>query len=126
MELVQLGQCAAVEQFHNGRLHPGPAHRQDARSSLPEVRVERGDGVHLAGQVLEPDGCPHNDPQGALGTNKQPREVVAGDAFERLVAGVDEGPVGQHHIQGQHRVPGNAVLGAAKSPGIRGNVAADR
>ena len=90
MDLIELGERAAVEQFHDGRLHAGPAHGEDAGRGAAEVRVEGGDGVDVPRQVLQPHGDADHDPQRPLRADEQPGEVVAGDALERLVAGVDE------------------------------------
>ncbi len=126
MEVIELGERAAVEQFHNGRLDPCLADGQDAGCGAAEIRVERGNGVDLARQVPEPDGNPDHDPQRALGADEQPGQVVAGDPFEGLVAGMDEGPVREHDVERQDGVPGDAVLGAAQPAGVGGDVAADR
>ena len=63
MELIELGERAAVEQFHNGRLDPCLADGQDPGGGAAEIRVERGNRVDLARQVPEPDGNPDHDPQ---------------------------------------------------------------
>ncbi len=125
MDFVQLRERPAVEQFHDGRLDPGPAHGEDTRCGALEVGVEGGDGVHLLRQVLQPHGDAHHNPQRSLGADKQPGQVIARHALEGLVAGVDQRAVGQDDVQGQHRVPGDPVLGTAQTAGVGSHVPAD-
>ena len=67
-----------------------------------------------------------DDAERALRADEQPGQVVAGDALDRAPSGAQHPPVGEHDLQAQHVVGGDAVLDAAQAAGVGGEVAADR
>lgn len=56
---------------------------------------------------------------------KQRRQVITHDVLHCSGAGSNHGPVGQHDLQTQHRIPGHAVLEAPESAGVGRQIAAD-
>ena len=62
----------------------------------------------------------------ALRADEQPGQVVAGDALDGPPSGAQHPPVGEHDLQAEHVVGGDAVLHAAQAAGVGGEVAADR
>ena len=64
--------------------------------------------------------------QGALRTDEQLRQVVAGGALDEFAPGAQHGPVGQHRLEAQHVVAGHAVADGAHSTGIGPDVPTQR
>ena len=52
--------------------------------------------------AVEPHGQLGNDPERALGADKQPGQIIAGRRFARAPRGSDDPAVGEHYGQGQH------------------------
>ena len=65
------------------------------------------------------------DAERALRADHQRGQVVAGDALHGAVPGADQPAVGEHDLEAEHRLAGDAVLGAEQAAGVRGDVAAD-
>ena len=98
-----------------------------ARAAAPKLgklaaRVTGG----MAGRGPQPQGGRGDHPEGALRTDEQAGEVVAGHALDRPAAGAQHPAVGQHDLQPEHGVPGDAVLHAAQPARVGGQVPADR
>ena len=66
------------------------------------------------------------DAQRALAADEEPGQVVARDALDGAPAGAQHLPGGEHHLETEHEVGGDAVLHAAQAAGVGGDVAADR
>ncbi len=81
------------------------------------------DGRGWRWEGAEADGDLGDEGEGAFGAGEQSDEVVSGDAFCRLAA--DRGVLSRSgdDVEGEHVVPGDAVLDAAQSSGVGGNVA---
>ena len=88
-----------------------------------EGRDDRGPG-RLGGD--EAQGRPGDDAQGALGADEQLEQRQAGDVLDPLAAEGDQGAVGEHDVEAEHVVGGDAVLHAAQAAGVGRDVAADR
>ena len=80
----------------------------------------RGLGRH------EAQGRPGDDAQGALGADEELEQRQAGDVLDPLAAERHEGAVGEHDVEAEHVVGGDAVLHAAQPAGVGRDVAADR
>jgi hypothetical protein len=65
-------------------------------------------------------------PQRPFGAGEEPAQVVAGDVLHRAAAGADRRPVRQHDLEREDVVAGDAVLQAARAPGVLRDVPADR
>jgi hypothetical protein len=61
----------------------------------------------------------------ALRADEQAGQVVAGDVLDRLAAGAHDLARGEHDLQPEHPVAGDAVLDAAQPARVLGQVAAD-
>ena len=70
--------------------------------------------------------APGDDAEGALGADEELEEGQARDVLDPLATEGQEGPVGEHDVEAEHVVGGDAVLHAAQAPGIGRDVAADR
>ena len=76
----------------------------------------------LSGAGIDPQHDLGGDAEGALGADEGAEQVVAGGvAVER-----HQRAVGEHHLQPDHVVGGEAVLEAVCPAGVLGHVAADR
>ena len=65
------------------------------------------------------------DAERALGADEDAEQIVA-RRVERLAAELDQLAVGQHDLEAEHVVDGEAVLEAVRAAGVLGDVAADR
>lgn len=124
--LVDVGQRASVEELDDGGAHR--AARDGGQSGCPgrgrvEERRHRAAGDRDGAQ---PDGRTDDDPEHTLRADEQRDEVEPGDTLDRPVADRDELAVGEHHVESEHRLARHAVLRAAQTPGVGGDVAADR
>ena len=73
----------------------------------------------------EPEQHPGDDAEGPLGTGEEAPEVITGDVFDRLAAGLKDRPVGQDHVEAHHVVGRHAVLDGPHAAGVLRHVAAD-
>ena len=69
---------------------------------------------------------PGDDAEGALRADEELEQRQAGDVLDPLAAEGDQGAVGEHDVEAEHVVGGDAVLHAAQAAGVGGDVAADR
>ena len=76
---------------------------------------------HPFGQRQQPDHCLGHDPESALGAHESRHQVERPVSLQR-----DHAAVGQHHLQLDHMVGGEAVFEAVRTAGVFGDVAADR
>ena len=74
----------------------------------------------------EAQGRPGDDAQGALGADEQLEQRQSGDVLDPFAAEGDQGAVGEHDVEAEHVVGGDAVLHAAQAAGVGREVAADR
>ncbi len=66
-----------------------------------------------------------NDPQGALGLDHQPGQIVARDALDRTRTGLDQRPRGIKKFHAHKIVFGHAIFEPAQAAGVFRNIAAD-
>ena len=93
----------------------GAGHRREGRD-------------HGARRVLgrqESQGHLGDHPEGAFAADEQFRQAQSRNIFQARAAQAHRGAVGQHHLQAQHVIGGDAVLDAAQAAGVGGDVAAD-
>ena len=89
-------------------------------------RIERGQQrAHRLGTAQQPEGHLRDHGQRPLRPHQHPEEIEPG-AVERRSPEVDHLAVGQHRLDAQHVVHGEAVLEAVGAPGVLGYIAADR
>src|SRR5690606_28028819 len=67
---------------------------------------------------LQPNGYFGDDAEGPLAAGEQPDEVVSGDAFDGAASGAQDLAIGEHDLQGQDVLGGDAVLDAAHAAGV--------
>ena len=93
-------------------------------------RVDVGeDGDHRRARRLRRDESQDragDDAEGALAADEQLEQAQPGDVLDALAAERHERAVGEHDVETEHVVDGDAVLHAAESPGVGRHVAADR
>ena len=58
--------------------------------------------------------------------DEERRQVEAGDALERAAPGAQQAAVGEHDVEAEDGLAGDAVLDAAHAAGVGGDVAAER
>ena len=114
-----------VHQLQHGRTQLLPdGHDRAGR------RVDvREDGDHRGARRLrrdEPQDRAGDDAEGALAADEQLEQAQPGDVLDALAAEGHQRAVGEHDVEAEHVVGGDAVLHAAESAGVGGDVAADR
>ena len=97
----------------------GPARRHHVVEGADDRR-------HRRGQRSQPQGRLGDHAERALGADEEALEVVAGHVLHRATAEAHGPPVGQHHLEAEDVVGGDAVLHAAQPAGVGGQVPADR
>ena len=115
----------AVHQLEHRRAQHR-AHRDDGVCGLPhggEARDQRGPGG-LSGD--EPEGGAGDDAESALAPDEQLEQRQPGDVLDPLAPELHERAVGEHHVEAEHVVGGDAVLDAAQAARVGRHVAADR
>ena len=108
----------------------------EARSRAPMATTTRAASAtsskvatRVAGGCLrrhEPERRPRHDAERALAADEELDEREPGGVLDPLAPEAHEGAVGQHDVQPEHVVGGDAVLHAAQPPGVGRDVAADR
>ena len=89
-------------------------------------RVERGEQrLHRFGPPQNPHGHARDDGERAFRSDDEPEQIGARRVDERA-AEVHELAVGQHRLDAEHVMHGEAVLQAVRAAGVLGDVAADR
>ena len=73
----------------------------------------------------EAQGGLGNHPEQALAADHEADQIKAGLVLVAAAAGAHDGAVGQHGLQPEHVVAGDAVLQAARAAGVGGDVAAE-
>ena len=94
----------------DGLAQAGKGHQQGHRPRRQGQQLQRGPG---------------DDAQGALGAHHQILQGKTAGILHRFAAQGEDFPRGQHHLQGAHVVPGDAVLYRAHAPCVGGNISAD-
>ena len=74
----------------------------------------------------QPQDRPGDDAERALAADEQLEQREPGDVLDPLAAEGDQRAVGEHDVEAEHVVGGDAVLHAAQAAGVGGDVAADR
>ena len=74
----------------------------------------------------QPQDRPRDDAERALAAHEQLEQRQPRHVLDPLAAEGDEGAVGEHDVEAEHVVGGDAVLHAAQAAGVGGHVAADR
>ena len=99
----------------NARLDGG-GHAFDGLIQRRETANGRDD---LLGLAMQAQGQLSNDAQRALGSDKQPGQVVTGAGFRRPRAGADHRAIGQHHLKRQNIVTHGAIAHGGGAAGPR-------
>ncbi len=99
-----------------------PAHRLRGGGHVGEAD-QRGGHVTRARQEL--DRHLGDDSQRPLAPHQERGEVVAGHALDGPPSHPEDLAGGDHHLEPEHVLPGDAVPERAGSPGVLGDVAAD-
>ena len=81
--------------------------------------------LHRFGPAQDPHRHLRDDRERAFRSDEQPEQIRAGRVDQRA-AEVHDLPVGQHGLDAEHVVHGEAVLEAVRAAGVLGDVAADR
>ena len=97
----------------------------DRRASLVEGGKHHLQRAALLRHGNEPEHRPGDDAERPLGTGEKALEVIAGDVFDRLAAGMEDRAVGQDHFESHHVVGRHSVLDGPHAAGILRHVAAD-
>ena len=109
---------------HRGSHHR--AHRDHGVRGLADG-PEAGDDGGLRGLGRhEPQDRAGDDAEGALAADEQLEQRQPGHVLDALAAQRDQGAVGEHDVEAEHVVGGDAVLHAAQAAGVGRDVAADR
>src|SRR3954466_9353735 len=125
-------QGGPVEQFQRDRGEP-PASAQRHRLAGVDERPEgTDDGPGRADRRgAQPQRHLGDDPEGALRTDHEAGQVVAGHPLRGAPAhahgrAVVPGRAADNRLQAEHVVAGDPVFEAAQATGVRGDIAADR
>ena len=76
--------------------------------------------------AANPDRCLHDHTEKAFGADQQCGQVESGDTLDAAVPQAEQPAVGEHDLQPEDRLAGDAVFGTEQPAGVRGDVSADR
>ena len=109
--LIHSADREVVHDFHASRQDPGgcdQTHRFASGFHAGEISQQHG---HRLGLTQQSQGDRRGDAQGALAANEHPAQIQRGHFRQRTAQGGHRA-VGQHHLQLQHVVTGDAVFEA--------------
>jgi hypothetical protein len=116
---------AVVHHLEGGRNDAGRDDRRDRLAGRNECRKARQQRAHALGERSQAHRRRRDDPDGSLGADEDPAQVVA-ERVAILASEGDDGAVGQHDLQRQHVGAGRAVLERVRAAAVLGDVPADR
>lgn len=122
---VDVLEGAGIQRLGRGGAHGGAGDPADPVGGIGDGGEAGQDGPSRDRQGPQAHGRADRHGQGPLGADQRLGQVQARHTLDRAVPGADEGAVGQHHLEGQDRLAGHAVLGAVQAAGVGGDVAAD-
>ena len=103
-------------------VHPEFRHGGKRRSQIPEGNDQGGRGLRRGDNLQRQL---RNDAEGALRTDHQVHEGVAGRGFGHGGAHAGDFSAREHHRHGPDVIPGGPVFNGAHAAGVRRHVGAD-
>ena len=118
-------QTHIVNQFRRGWHDIFLQHRMNSGAAViqrPEKNLH--DAAFRRHRNQPQNGLGHNT-QGPFRTDHQLGQIIAGDIFDRLAAGLNDVAIGENYFQPHDIVAGDAIFDGAHPAGILGDIAAD-
>ena len=117
---------ALIHQLGDERDDPGLQDVADGLAGIGQLGEGRQRGELRRRLGDQPHGDLGDDAQRALRPDEQPLEVVPGHILDRPAAQMQHMAAGQHHIEPQNIVAGDAVFQTARAARVGRHVPADR